>query len=178
MNSGTKSITNNAFWISVACTDSSLILTDKKEFESPMFQRTYQYLHRYISGLSLDKFSYEDNTVEGNIVECLNILLRYVNQHCVYIIIIMFQRSIIYVLYKPAWGKILPKVWVLLLLSWQVYITDIDQWNILYLIYFITRLLHIMWHWANHILIHQSPECILNNGWTKTFLSIYNYHFL
>ena len=67
-----------------------------------MFQRSYQYLHRYVSGLSLDEFSYEDNTVEGNIVECLNILLRYVNQHCVYIIIIMFQRSIIYVLYKPA----------------------------------------------------------------------------
>ena len=49
---------------------------DKKEFKSSVFQRAFQYLRRHKARMSLDRFSYLQNSVEGKITECLNMLLR------------------------------------------------------------------------------------------------------
>ena len=49
---------------------------DDKEFRSPCFQRVYQYLKRHITFAPLDRFSYTPELVEGNHIECLQVLLK------------------------------------------------------------------------------------------------------
>ena len=53
------------------------IVMDRNEFESESFQRVYQYLRRHATGESLDKFSYNNDSIEGTLTECLEIFLRY-----------------------------------------------------------------------------------------------------
>ena len=48
---------------------------DLKKFRSEHFQRVYQYLIRH-NKQSLDSFSFELQSVEGNPTECLQALLR------------------------------------------------------------------------------------------------------
>ncbi|XP_076843194.1 E3 ubiquitin-protein ligase rnf213-alpha isoform X2 [Brachyhypopomus gauderio] len=50
-------------------------LMDNKEFRSESYQRPYQYLKRFYSGVSLDGFRYKG--IEGSQVECLQMLLVY-----------------------------------------------------------------------------------------------------
>ena len=57
-------------------TDASAQMMDDKEFRSSYFQRVYQYLKRHISSVSLDRFSYTPELVEGNHIECLQVLLK------------------------------------------------------------------------------------------------------
>ena len=63
----------SALYFSIVSFD---ILMDRKEFRSSVFQRAFQYLRRHKARMSLDRFSYLQNSVEGKITECLNMLLR------------------------------------------------------------------------------------------------------
>ena len=58
--------------------DPSKVVMDKQEFESPHYQRVYQYLRRHIGNINLDRFSYIGN-VEGTTSNCLEIILQWVN---------------------------------------------------------------------------------------------------
>ena len=49
---------------------------DEAMFQSPPYQRVYQYLHRHIAQKSLDKFSYQPGSVEGTTTKCLKVMLR------------------------------------------------------------------------------------------------------
>uniref|UniRef100_A0A1X7SD92 RN213 ligase n=1 Tax=Amphimedon queenslandica TaxID=400682 RepID=A0A1X7SD92_AMPQE len=49
---------------------------DEKEFRSSHFQRVYQYLKRHIILFPLDRFSYNPGVVEGQHLECLQVLLK------------------------------------------------------------------------------------------------------
>ena len=55
--------------------DAFKVVMDRQEFESAHYQRVYQYLRRHVEKINLDRFSYIDN-VEGNPVNCLEIILR------------------------------------------------------------------------------------------------------
>ena len=55
--------------------DSLKCSMDTGEFRSPVFQRVHQYLCRHVGCVPLDRFSYKLESVEGNPVECLQILL-------------------------------------------------------------------------------------------------------
>ena len=55
--------------------DLSLVMMDSTEFESPLYQRVYQYLRRYIGEYNLDTFSYAAN-VEGSPENCLEVITR------------------------------------------------------------------------------------------------------
>ena len=57
--------------------DASARLMDEKEFRTSHFQRVYQYLRRHSSLAPLDRFSYSPGLVEGQHVECLQVLLKY-----------------------------------------------------------------------------------------------------
>ncbi|XP_048674799.2 E3 ubiquitin-protein ligase RNF213 isoform X3 [Caretta caretta] len=48
---------------------------DQKEFCSEAFQRPFQYLKRFDRGDNLDMFCYEEGSVEGTPVECLQLFL-------------------------------------------------------------------------------------------------------
>uniref|UniRef100_A0A8C3XRT9 RING-type E3 ubiquitin transferase n=1 Tax=Chelydra serpentina TaxID=8475 RepID=A0A8C3XRT9_CHESE len=48
---------------------------DQKEFCSEAFQRPFQYLKRFERGDNLDMFCYEEGSVEGTPVECLQLFL-------------------------------------------------------------------------------------------------------
>ena len=52
-------------------------MMDEKEFRSSYFQRVYQYLRRHISSIPSIRFSFTPGQVEGNHVECLQVLLKY-----------------------------------------------------------------------------------------------------
>ncbi len=43
----------------VPCTEPGHVSLDIKEFQTQMYQRTYQYLKRHHRGQSLDSFTYE-----------------------------------------------------------------------------------------------------------------------
>ena len=45
-------------------------------FRSARFQRVYQYLKRFSNYTNLAKFSYRFSSVEGNVPEALNLLLK------------------------------------------------------------------------------------------------------
>ena len=51
---------------------------DEGEFRKQNFQRVFQYLRRHETGVSLDRFMYGLQSVEGRPVECLQILLKLV----------------------------------------------------------------------------------------------------
>lgn len=62
------------------------VLMDNQEFESPMYQRVYQYLRRHNKGQKLDKFLYTGK-IEGTKEGSLQIILKYVNAspfYCTY----------------------------------------------------------------------------------------------
>ena len=48
---------------------------DSTEFKSPVFQRVFQYLHRHIGRLPLDRFNYVQGSVESTTKVCLEVLL-------------------------------------------------------------------------------------------------------
>ncbi|XP_048410924.2 E3 ubiquitin-protein ligase rnf213-alpha-like isoform X2 [Stegostoma tigrinum] len=52
-------------------------LVDDEEFQSEAFQRPYQYLRRFKNQENLDTFRYQEDTVEGNHIECLQLFLIY-----------------------------------------------------------------------------------------------------
>uniref|UniRef100_A0A8C3FV72 RING-type E3 ubiquitin transferase n=1 Tax=Chrysemys picta bellii TaxID=8478 RepID=A0A8C3FV72_CHRPI len=54
------------------CTEPGM---DQKEFCSEAFQRPFQYLKRFDRGDNLDMFCYEEGSVEGTPVECLQLFL-------------------------------------------------------------------------------------------------------
>ena len=45
-------------------------------FESPQYQRVYQYLRRHKADQDLDNFEYRENSVEGKAIDCLQVFLR------------------------------------------------------------------------------------------------------
>ena len=57
--------------------DSFKVVMDRQEFESPHYQRVYQYLWRHIENINLDRFSYIGN-VEGTPANCMEIILQWV----------------------------------------------------------------------------------------------------
>ena len=59
----------------IVITDPMKCSMDTGEFRSPVFQRVYQYLRRHVGHVSLDRFSYRLQSVEGKPVECLQMLL-------------------------------------------------------------------------------------------------------
>ncbi|XP_077980164.1 E3 ubiquitin-protein ligase rnf213-alpha-like [Glandiceps talaboti] len=52
-------------------------LMDDQEFRSSAFQRVYQYLVRKGKGVNLDFFDFEEDKMEGDHVQCLEVLLRF-----------------------------------------------------------------------------------------------------
>ena len=60
---------------SFSCSPSDIMLMDVQEFESPIYQRVYQYLRRYIVNQKLDQFSFTGST-EGTMDNCLQIILK------------------------------------------------------------------------------------------------------
>ena len=53
-------------------------LLDVKEFESPHFQRVYQYLKLSKEGASMDNFTFVPDTIDQDQKTCLTLLLRFV----------------------------------------------------------------------------------------------------
>ena len=51
---------------------------DIKEFQSPPFQRVYQYLKLSQQGVNLDNFTFESGKVDKDQKTCLSLLLRLV----------------------------------------------------------------------------------------------------
>jgi len=49
---------------------------DEDIFRSARFQRVYQYLKRFFSHANLARFSYKLGSVEGDVPEALNLLLK------------------------------------------------------------------------------------------------------
>ena len=56
----------------------SLVLLDNIEFQTPYFQRVFQYLRRHNAGKTFDDFTFCEGVVEGRHEECLQTLLKYV----------------------------------------------------------------------------------------------------
>ena len=53
-------------------------LLDTKEFESPHFQRVYQYLKLSKGGANMDNFTFVPGNIDKDQTTCLSLLLRFV----------------------------------------------------------------------------------------------------
>ena len=62
--------------ISLRMLDNSIVSMDEDIFRSARFQRVFQYLKRFSSHTNLSKFSFKLASVEGNVPEALEILLK------------------------------------------------------------------------------------------------------
>ena len=51
------------------------MLVDTQEFETPSYQRAYQYLKRHDRGQNLDDFTYEQS-IEDTHAECLEVITK------------------------------------------------------------------------------------------------------
>ena len=57
---------------------------DIKEFQSPHFQRVYQYLKLSQQGVNLDNFTFVPEKIDKDKKTCLSLLLRSVKEECVH----------------------------------------------------------------------------------------------
>ena len=57
---------------------------DIKEFQSPHFQRVYQYLKLSQQGANLDNFTFVQGKIDKDKKTCLSLLLRSVKEECVH----------------------------------------------------------------------------------------------
>ena len=57
---------------------------DIKEFQSPHFQRVYQYLKLSQQGVNLDNFTFVPGKIDEDQETCLSLLLRSVKYGCVH----------------------------------------------------------------------------------------------
>ena len=114
---------------------------DRQEFESPHYQRVYQYLQRHTENIDLDRFSYA-NSVEGTSANWLKIILQWVqNMEIFSVPTLSFRHPSLFVSFQP-----------LLILDWtnNSHFTDIllsQFWHKLQLTPTLVKYdMPILWH--------------------------------